>query len=76
MPYKKKKDLPAKVKKALPKHAQDIYKETYNSSVERYKKPSKRRSKSQPKEQAAHRTAWGAVKKKYAKKKSGKWKAK
>ena len=69
MPYKKNADLPERVKSKLPKHAQDIYRETFNNSVERYKNPSKRQSKAQPKEQAAHRTAWNAVKKKYEKNK-------
>jgi cation transport regulator len=75
MPYKKNTELPDRVKDNLPKHAQDIYGEAYNKSVERYKNPAKRRSKSQPKEQAAHRTAWNAVKKKYEKNKEGKWKS-
>lgn len=76
MPYRRNSELPERVKGVLPKHAQDIYRKTFNSSVERYKNPSKRRSKSQPKETAAHRTAWNAVKKKYKKSKTGKWQTK
>ncbi|OHB55744.1 MAG: cation transport regulator ChaB [Planctomycetes bacterium GWF2_42_9] len=76
MPYRKNTELPERVKGSLPKHAQDIYRKTYNASVERYKNPKKRLSKSQPKEQAAHRTAWSAVKKKYKKDKQGNWKSK
>lgn len=76
MPYRKNSELPERVKGVLPKHAQDIYRKTYNSSVERYENPSKRLSKSQPKEQAAHRTAWNAVKKVYKKNEEGKWKPK
>lgn len=32
MPYKTKSDLPENVKRVLPSHAQDIYKEAFNSA--------------------------------------------
>jgi cation transport regulator len=64
MPYKTKTELPESVRDNLPAHAQDIYKEAYNSAWDEYKHDDVR----------AHRIAWGAVKKKYHKdEKSGKW---
>lgn len=63
MPYNKKADLPESVRDALPAHAEDIYKEAYNSAYEQYDHDEGR----------AHRVAWGAVKKKYHKNDDGKW---
>ena len=63
MPYKTKKDLPDSVKDNLPAHAQDIYKEAYNSAWDDYDRD----------EERAHRVAWGAVKKSYHKNDDGKW---
>lgn len=63
MPYKTKADLPDSVKDNIPAHAQDIYKEAYNSAWDEYKHD----------EERAHRVAWGAVKKSYHKNKDGKW---
>lgn len=64
MPYKKKADLPEAVRDTLPSHAEEIYKEAYNSAFEQYDHD----------EQRAHRIAWGAVKKQYHKDEdSGKW---
>lgn len=37
MPYKAKSDLPDNVRNVLPAHAQDIYKEAFNSAWEQYK---------------------------------------
>lgn len=37
MPYKSKSDLPDSVQHVLPAHAQDIYKEAFNSAWEQYK---------------------------------------
>ena len=56
-------DLPDSVRDNLPAHAQDIYKEAYNSAWDEYGHDESR----------AHRVAWGAVKKKYHKNESGKW---
>ena len=63
MPYKTTADLPDSVKDNLPTHAQDIYKEAYNSAWDEYKHD----------EERAHRVAWGAVKKSYHKNKDGDW---
>lgn len=67
MPYKRLEDLPDSVKDNLPHHAQEIYKEAYNSAFETYNKD----------EERAHRVAWAAVKDKYLKDEmSGDWKPK
>lgn len=66
MPYRKNSDLPDRVKDNLPEHAQDIYREAYNSASEEYKDPEKRRGRSS-REETAHKVAWAAVKKEYHK---------
>jgi cation transport regulator len=71
MPYKNKKDLPERVKENLPAHAEEIYKEAFNSAYEQYKDPGKRRGK-ESREEIAHKVAWNAVKMKY-KKEGEKW---
>ncbi len=43
MPYKTKSDLPESVKHVLPSHAQDIYKEAFNSAWDQYKDKDDRR---------------------------------
>jgi cation transport regulator len=63
MPYSSRSQLPDSVKDNLPAHAQDIYKEAFNSAWDQYKHDESR----------AHRVAWGAVEKKYHKSESGKW---
>ena len=63
MPYKSKKELPEGVQSHLPAHAQDIYKEAFNSAWDEYKHDESR----------AHRVAWGAVEKSYHKNDDGKW---
>ena len=63
MPYKSRAELPESVRDNLPAHAQDIYKEAYNSAWEQYGHDESR----------AHRVAWGAVEKKYHKNEAGKW---
>ncbi len=72
MPYQSKKELPESVKHVLPDHAQEIYKEAFNSAFEEYKKPEKRRD-DDDREEVAHKVAWAAVKKKYAKGQDEKW---
>ena len=73
MPYKKLSDLPERVRKNLPKKAQKIYLEAYNNAWKQYKDPKKRRFKAS-REVTAHRVAWAAVKKEYAKDwDTGKW---
>ena len=69
-------DLPESVRNVLPKHAQGIYLEAFNSVWEQYAEPEERRGVSS-REERAHRVAWAAVKRKYQKDdQSGKWKEK
>jgi cation transport regulator len=75
MPYDKISDLPDSVKDNLPKHAQEIYKEAYNSAWDQYDDPEERRGDAS-REETAHRVAWAAVKKKYEKNDDGKWREK
>lgn len=72
MPYDSVKELPDSVRDNLPKHAQEIYQEAYNSAWEQYKDPDDRRGDAS-REETAHRVAWAAVKDKYEKDDSGKW---
>jgi cation transport regulator len=62
MPYEKRENLPDAVKENLPEHAQDIYKEAFNSADKEYKD-----------EERAYRVAWAAVKHQYHKDDKGKW---
>lgn len=71
MPYDRKSELPDSVKDNLPKHAQEIYKEAYNSAWDEYKDPDDRRGDAS-REETAHKVTWAAVKNKYGKK-DGKW---
>lgn len=73
MPYKTTSDLPDSVKGVLPKHAQEIYFEVFNHAWTEYKDPQKRKTK-ESQEEAAHKVAWAAVKKKYVKR-GDKWTA-
>ena len=76
MPYKSISDLPKNVKHVLPKHAQEIFKEAYNSAWDEYDQPEERRGDSS-REETAMKIAWSAVKKKYEKNESsGKWESK
>ena len=43
MPYKAKRELPDNVQNVLPAHAQDIYKEAFNSAWDQYKDKDDRR---------------------------------
>jgi cation transport regulator len=63
MPYDSRTDLPESGRDNLPAHAQDIYKEAFNSAWDQYGHEESR----------AHRVAWGAVEQKYHKNESGKW---
>ena len=53
---------PDNVKNNLPKHAQEIYKEAFNSAEDQYGE-----------EDRAHRVAWSAVENKYEKNEKGNW---
>lgn len=66
MPYDTLRELPDSVRDNLPKKAQEIYKEAFNSAWEQY----------DHEEDRAHRVAWGAVKEKYEKGDDGKWRRK
>lgn len=72
MPYKSLAELPDSVRDNLPKHAQEIYKEAYNSAWEQYADPSSRRDDAS-REEVAHRVAWAAVKQKYEKNDQDRW---
>ncbi|MGB4758996.1 MAG: putative cation transport regulator ChaB [Candidatus Saccharimonadales bacterium] len=72
MPYKTTKALPDSVQNVLPQHAQDIYKEAFNSAWEEYKDPKERRDNA-GREEVSHRVAWNAVKQKYQKGSDDKW---
>ncbi|TDK25945.1 putative cation transport regulator ChaB [Luteimonas aestuarii] len=75
MPYDRLSDLPDNVRDHVPKHAQEIYKEAFNSAWDQYKDPDDRRGDAS-REETAHRVAWAAVKDKYAKGDDGDWHAK
>jgi cation transport regulator len=57
--------LPERVRHVLPAHAQDIYRAAFNNAFEEYRESARR-------EEIAHRVAWAAVKKQYAKQ-GGEW---
>ena len=71
MPYERIKDLPESVRNILPEHAQEIYKEAFNSAWDEYDKPGERRGGAS-REEVAHKVAWSAVKQVYVKH-NGKW---
>ena len=62
VPYKMITQLPDGVKNNLPKDAQEIYKEAFNSAEEQYGE-----------EGRAHRVSWRVVEQKYEKNESGNW---
>ncbi|MDX1664995.1 MAG: putative cation transport regulator ChaB [Candidatus Promineifilaceae bacterium] len=72
MPYDSKSDLPESVRDNLPSHAQEIYKEAYNSAWEQYEDPEDRRGDAS-REETAHKVAWSAVKNEYEKGDDGEW---
>ena len=72
MPYQTVTQLPRSVKDNLPKHAQEIYKEAYNSAWDQYDQPEERRGDAS-REETAHKVAWNAVKSKYEKDEKGRW---
>jgi cation transport regulator len=60
MPYVTNSDLPSAVRRRLPDHAQDIYREAFNHAHEAHRGEPQR-------EERAHKIAWGAVKRIYEK---------
>ncbi len=75
MPYERITELPDAVRKHLPKHAQEIYKEAYNSAWDEYDEPEDRRGDAS-REEVAHKVAWSAVKTTYDKCDDGQWRRK
>jgi cation transport regulator len=75
MPYRRNYDLPHSVKDNLPEHAQDIYREAYNSAWDQYSSPDDRQG-DKSREETAHSVAWSAVKNKYSKNDQGDWQEK
>ncbi len=76
MPYDSKSELPESVRDNLPEHAQEIYREAFNSAWEQYSDPEDRRG-DQSREATAHQVAWSAVKEEYEKdEESGEWRKK
>lgn len=75
MPYRTIYELPKSVKDNLPRHAQEIYKEAFNSASKEYRDPKDRRGNDSA-EETAHKVAWAAVKKKYEKAEDGSWQSK
>lgn len=76
MPYKNMQDLPESVRDNLPKHAQEIYLEAFNSAWDQYDQPEERRDGAD-RDETAHKIAWSAVKRVYKKDdKTGRWKKK
>lgn len=71
MPYENLQDLPEQVQDNLPRHAQKIYKEAFNSAWDTYEDPEDRQDDAS-REEVAHRVAWSAVKEDYEKK-EGQW---
>lgn len=60
MPYATNSDLPPPVRRHLPEHAQDIYREAFNHAFAAH-------SGDPRQEEASHRIAWAAVKRFYVK---------
>lgn len=63
MPYHSKKTYPT-ASAVLPEHAQEIYKEAFNSAWDQYKHSEDRRGDAS-REETAHKVAWAAVKHDY-----------
>jgi cation transport regulator len=64
MPYATNEDLPARVRRVLPQHAQEIYRAAFNSAFGRY---------GADREGIARRVAWSAVKRRYVQLAAGVW---
>lgn len=72
MPYDRLSELPDSVRDNLPKHAQEIFREAYNSAWDQYVDPAERRG-DDSREEVSHKVAWAAVKNKYRKNADGDW---
>jgi cation transport regulator len=62
MPYRTNDELPSAVRRHLPPHAQDIFREAFNNAWSRHAETEPYRV-----EEIAHRIAWAAVKRSYRK---------
>lgn len=76
MPYKSNDELPEQIKGNLPEHAQEVWRETFNSAEKQYEDPEKRRDPSEDADTVAAKVAWDAVKDAgyHKDEKSGEWK--
>lgn len=72
MPYRSCEELPAPVRDHLPRHAQEIYRQAFNSAWEQYRDVGHRRGEDS-REVVAHKVAWAAVKRAYVKNAAGDW---
>jgi len=72
VPYARNRDLPESVLGVLPEHAQEIYRKAFNNAWDEYEAPDDRRGDAS-REETAHKVAWAAVKKVYAKGDDGRW---
>jgi cation transport regulator len=74
MPFKTLSELPDRVRRKLPKHAQAIFRSAFNSAWKEYKNKEDRRDGG-TREETAYKVAWSAVKHGYKKSADGgKWK--
>jgi cation transport regulator len=73
MPYHTNDDLPDSIKKHLPKHAQDIFREAFNHAYAEYSDIEKRRDQEESLETICFKVAWNGVKTKYEKHNDGNW---
>jgi cation transport regulator len=64
MPYERNADLPQNLRRVLPEHAQDIYREAFNHAYAAHAGEARQ-------DEAAHRIAWAAVKRSYVKTSEG-----
>jgi cation transport regulator len=72
MPYERNSELPERVRDNLPQHAQEIYREAFNSAWQQYDQSEERRGDAS-REETAHKVAWAAVKQVYEKDDAGRW---
>src|SRR3546814_18827577 len=72
MPYDRISELPDSVRDNVPKHAQEIYKEAFNSAWDEYKDADDSRGDAS-REETAHKVAWSAVKEKYERGGDDRW---
>ncbi|KAI1723189.1 chaB domain-containing protein [Ditylenchus destructor] len=72
MPLNCNSDLPERIRENLPEHAQNIYREAYNSAWEYYEDHRLRRGE-ETREQTADKIAWAVVKNRYHMKPGGTW---